>query len=59
MKKAFQLKLVYQAIDRQTICKNVFVAIARPVKASKYKAVSEYAKITETFGNRTFNSGNR
>ncbi len=50
MKKAFQLKLVYQAIDRQTICKNVFVAIARPVKPQNTKQFQNMLKLLKRLG---------
>ncbi len=35
MKRAFNLKLVYQAIDRQKLCPDVFVAIPRPQKGQR------------------------
>lgn len=44
MKKSFNLKLVYQAIDRQSFADKVFVAIARP-KNFKKKEVSYMIKI--------------
>ena len=32
LKKSFQLKLIYQALDRQSLTEQVFVAIPRPQK---------------------------
>lgn len=37
LKKAFGLKLVYQALDRQSMTENVYVAIPRPVKGQREK----------------------
>ena len=35
LKKSFQLKLVYQALDRQSLTEQVFVALPRPLKLLK------------------------
>ena len=37
LKKSFQLKLVYQALDRQSLTEQVFVAIPRPQKGQREK----------------------
>lgn len=37
LKKGFNLKLVYQALDRQALAKEVFVAIPRPTKGQNSK----------------------
>lgn len=50
LKKTFQLKLVYQAIDRQTMCENVFVAIARPVKSQNTKQFQNMLKLLKRLG---------
>ncbi len=38
LKKRFSLKLVYQAMERQTMTESVFVAIPRPVKGQRDKS---------------------
>lgn len=38
LKRAFNLKLVYQAIERQALTEQVFVAIPRPKKGAREKA---------------------
>ena len=38
LKKSFQLKLVYQALDRQSLTEQVFVAIPRPQKGQREKS---------------------
>ncbi len=38
LKKAFNLKLVYQALERQSLTEQVFVAIPRPKKGQREKA---------------------
>lgn len=45
LKKSFQLKLVYQAINRQSICKEVFVAIPRPNKPQNTKQFKNMIKL--------------
>ncbi len=49
LKKTFSLKLVYQAIDRQTISKNVFIAIPRP-KNLRAKSVKDMIKLLKALG---------
>ncbi|NDO47782.1 DUF2161 family putative PD-(D/E)XK-type phosphodiesterase [Clostridium sp. MD294] len=50
LKKTFQLKLVYQAIDRQTMCENVFVAIPRPIKSQNTKQFQNMLKLLKRLG---------
>ncbi|MDO4531633.1 MAG: hypothetical protein Q4C06_06590, partial [Bacillota bacterium] len=38
LKKAFNLKLVYQGLERQSLTEQVFVAIPRPKKGAREKA---------------------
>lgn len=45
LKKSFQLKLVYQAIDRQSVCKEVFVAIPRTDKPQNTKQFKNMIKL--------------
>ena len=46
LKKTFSLKLVYQLLDRQTFCKNVYAAIPRPksLKTYSYKSMVRLLK---------------
>lgn len=45
LKKAFNLKLVYQAIERQSLSKEVFVAIPRPQKGQNTKPWKSMLKL--------------
>ncbi len=45
LKKAFNLKLVYQALDRQSLTEQVFVAIPRPKKGQREKAWKDMLKL--------------
>lgn len=45
LKKSFQLKLVYQAIDRQSITEYVYVAIPRPPKGQHTKQWKDMLKL--------------
>lgn len=45
LKKAFNLKLVYQALDRQSMTEDVFVAIPRPKKGQREKAWKDMLKL--------------
>lgn len=45
LKKQFNLKLVYQAIDRQTVCSKVYVAIPRPPKGLKDSGYKNMIKL--------------
>lgn len=45
LKKAFNLKLVYQALDRQTLTEDVFVAIPRPQKGQREKAWKDMLRL--------------
>ena len=38
LKKSFNIKLVYQLLDRQTFTDNVYAVIARPDKGAKDKS---------------------
>lgn len=50
LKKTFQLKLVYQAINRQTMSENVFVAIPRPAKSKNTKQFQNMLKLLKRLG---------
>lgn len=45
LKKAFNLKLVYQAIERQSLTEQVFVAIPRPKKGQREKAWKDMLRL--------------
>ena len=45
LKKAFNLKLVYQALERQSLTDQVFVAIPRPKKGQREKAWKDMLKL--------------
>lgn len=45
LKKAFNLKLVYQAIERQSLTEEVFVAIPRPQKGAREKAWKDMLRL--------------
>ena len=45
LKKSFQLKLVYQALDRQSLTEQVFVAIPRPQKGQREKSWKNMLKL--------------
>ena len=45
LKKSFQLKLVYQALDRQSLTEQVFVAIPRPQKGQRGKSWKNMLKL--------------
>jgi len=45
LKKAFNLKLVYQALERQSLTEQVFVAIPRPKKGAREKAWKDMLKL--------------
>ncbi len=50
MKKSFQLSLVYQAIERQSYCQEVFVAIPRPEKGQNTKQWKNMIKLLKRLG---------
>jgi len=45
LKKAFNLKLVYQGLERQSLTEQVFVAIPRPKKGAREKAWKDMLKL--------------
>ena len=45
LKKAFNLKLVYQGLERQSLTEQVFVAIPRPKKGQREKAWKDMLKL--------------
>ena len=45
LKKAFNLKLVYQGMERQSLTEHVFVAIPRPKKGQREKAWKDMLKL--------------
>lgn len=45
LKKSFNLKLVYQALDRQALAKEVFVAIPRPAKGQNSREWKSMLKL--------------
>ena len=45
LKKAFNLKLVYQGMERQSLTDQVFVAIPRPKKGAREKAWKDMLKL--------------
>lgn len=45
LKKAFNLKLVYQALERQSLTEQVFVAIPRPKKGQREKAWKDMLRL--------------
>ena len=45
LKKAFNLKLVYQGLERQSLTDQVFVAIPRPKKGAREKAWKDMLKL--------------
>ena len=45
LKKSFQLSLLYQAIERQSYCQEVFVAIPRPEKPQNTKQWKNMIKL--------------
>ena len=45
LKKAFNLKLVYQALERQSLTSEVFVAIPRPKKGQREKAWKDMLRL--------------
>ena len=45
LKKSFSLKLVYQALERQSLTEQVFVAIPRPKKGQREKAWKDMLKL--------------
>jgi len=45
LKKAFNLKLVYQGMERQSLTEQVFVAIPRPKKGQREKAWKDMLKL--------------
>ena len=45
LKKAFNLKLVYQALERQTVTESVFVAIPRPKKGQRQKTWKDMLRL--------------
>lgn len=45
LKKAFNLKLVYQGLERQSLTEQVFVAIPRPSKGAREKAWKDMLKL--------------
>lgn len=45
LKKSFNLKLIYQALDRQALAKEVFVAIPRPIKGQNSKEWKSMLKL--------------
>lgn len=45
LKKAFNLKLVYQALERQSLTEQVFVAIPRPQKGQREKAWKDMLRL--------------
>ena len=45
LKKAFNLKLVYQVLERQSLTEQVFVAIPRPKKGQREKAWKDMLKL--------------
>lgn len=45
LKKAFNLKLVYQGLERQSLTDQVFVAIPRPQKGAREKAWKDMLKL--------------
>lgn len=45
LKKAFNLKLVYQALERQSLTELVFVAIPRPKKGQRQKAWKDMLRL--------------
>lgn len=45
LKTAFNLKLVYQAIERQSLTEDVFVAIPRPKKGAREKAWKDMLRL--------------
>ena len=45
LKKAFNLKLVYQALERQSLTDQVFVAIPRPKKGQREKAWKDMLRL--------------
>lgn len=45
LKKAFNLKLVYQGLERQSLADQVFVAIPRPQKGAREKAWKDMLKL--------------
>ncbi|MBR5816137.1 MAG: hypothetical protein IKY38_01795, partial [Anaerotignum sp.] len=45
LKKAFNLKLVYQGMERQCLTEHVFVAIPRPKKGQREKAWKDMLKL--------------
>lgn len=45
LKKAFSLKLVYQALERQSLTEQVFVAIPRPQKGQREKAWKDMLRL--------------
>ena len=45
LKKSFNLKLVYQGLERQSLTEQVFVAIPRPKKGAREKAWKDMLKI--------------
>ncbi len=50
LKKAFGLKLVYQAIERQSICDDVYVAIPRPKKGQREKSWKDMLRLLRRLG---------
>lgn len=45
LKKSFNLKLVYQAIERQGLTETVFVAIPRPIKGQRERAWKDMLRL--------------
>ena len=45
LKKSFNLKLVYQALERQSLTEQVFVAIPRPKKGAREKSWKDMLKL--------------
>lgn len=45
LKRSFNLKLVYQAIERQTIAEHVYVAIPRPIKGQRDKTFTNMVRL--------------
>lgn len=45
LKKAFNLKLVYQGIDRQSVTENVYLAIPRPTKGQNEKSWKDMLRL--------------
>lgn len=50
LKKAFGLKLVYQAMDRQSISDDVYVAIPRPQKGQREKSWKDMLRLLRRLG---------